>query len=146
MFPLQVETMYITAAEDNTRNLMHIIRQFSSIEEFLSDDNIHLSVNSTTVTNLEQSSYLDYAFDIDGVVVELEGLSALKLLVPYFNFPKPSKATLQPGFHLLKKHIKSNHYSRKGFKCFQMSKGLTLAQSQVHLSEVLITMLLLLCS
>ncbi len=134
--------MYIRTSEDNTQTLMDLIGQFKMIEDFLCNDSIHLSVSPTTLTNLEQRLYLDYAFDIDGVVVELEGLSGLKLPVSYLTFPKPTKATLRPVFHLLKKHIKSNTFFRLGFRCFQLSKGLSLAKSQVHCAEVFIAVLL----
>lgn len=132
-----MESLYIRASEDNTQSFLDLIRQFKTLENFLFDDSIHLSVSPTTVTNLEQRLYLDYAFDIDGVVVELEELSGLKLPVSYLSFPKPSKVTMRPVFHLLKKHIRSNTYSRLGFRCFQLSKGLLLAKSQVHFGEVL---------
>ncbi|CAM4685443.1 unnamed protein product [Leuciscus chuanchicus] len=126
----EVESLYIRTSEDNTQSLMDLIRQFTTIKDFLCDDSIHLSVSPTTLSNLEQSLFLDFAFDIDGVVVELEGLSGLKLPVPYLTFPKPSKATMRPVFHLLKKHIRSNNYSRLGFRCFQLSRGISLAKSQ----------------
>lgn len=134
--------MYIRTSEDNTQSFMVLIRPFKTIDDFLCDDSIHLSVSPTTLTNLEQHLHLDYAFDIDGVVVELEGLSGLKLPVSYLTFPKPTKVTMRPVFHLLKKHIKSNTYSRLGFSCFQLSKGLLLAKSQVHCAEVFIAVLL----
>lgn len=127
----QVELLYKTTAEDNTQNLLDIVRQSSSMKDFLSDDSIHLSVSPTTMTRSEQSLHLDLSFDIDGVVVQLEELSGLKLRVPYLTFPKPSKVSVHPVFHLLKKHVKPHVYSGSGFRCFQLSRGLTIATPQV---------------
>ncbi|XP_073770363.1 uncharacterized protein isoform X2 [Danio rerio] len=126
----EVELLYKTTAEDNTQNLLDIVRQSSSMKDFLSDDSIHLSVSPTTMTRSEQSLHLDLSFDIDGVVVQLEELSGLKLRVPYLTFPKPSKVSVHPVFHLLKKHVKPHVYSGSGFRCFQLSRGLTIATPQ----------------
>ncbi|XP_034145842.1 uncharacterized protein LOC117594222 [Esox lucius] len=124
------DSMYRTTAADNTQSIFHLFEQFKTVEDFLKDDNMHVSVNPTTVTILEQTSNLDFSFDIDGVVIELEGMSAVKIHIQYLKFPKAIKTTIRPVFHLLKKHVKPKHYSTRGFKCFQHSQGMTLAQSQ----------------
>lgn len=130
---------YTTTAKENTSNLAHRRSQFNGVKEFLCDEDVHISVHPTRVTAYEQDTFLEYRFDIDGVVLELQDLAAIKMPLNYVSFDKPTKHNLKPAFHLLKKHVSNNHvYSDKGFACLMHCKGIKLAESQVILSNHLI--------
>lgn len=101
------------------------------MEDFLRDEDIHLSVHPTTIPMSDQNSILDYAVDIDGVVAELAKIAAVKIPLPYVTFQLPSKRNMKPVFHLIKKHIQLHQYSSKGLQCLKASKGIHLANSLV---------------
>ncbi|XP_063962071.1 uncharacterized protein LOC135155775 [Lytechinus pictus] len=105
----------IETARDNTRQLAQEIASHSSIESFLQDDLVRLNIRPTNATKLEQATLLEYKYDIDGVVVELNNLSALSSPINYIRF-NPCKGSMQPAYHLLKKHVNLQYYSANGLK------------------------------
>lgn len=125
------EETYCTIAEDNTKSLVNLFELYPGAAEFLRDDDLHLSVHPIKVDPKHQRAYLDYEFDIDGFVTELKKFSAVKMLLHYIMFPKPTIKSIKPVFHLLKKHIVPGHYSPAQFKHFKKSKGIHLAYPQV---------------
>lgn len=129
--PEEAET-YSTVAEDNSSSLLHFFGQFPSVEDFLSSEDVHISVHPTQVEMEQQEAFLNYTFDIDGIVAEVHGFSAITIPLNYLTFEKPSARSLKPVFHLLKKHIAPGHFSQKQFKFFKACKGILLANSQVH--------------
>ncbi|KAJ8007668.1 hypothetical protein DPEC_G00096550 [Dallia pectoralis] len=105
--------------------------QFGGVKEFLDDEDLHLTVHPSVVTTSEQDYFLEYRFDIDGVVVEPLEMATIKMPLNYVSFEKLTKMKLKPAFHLLKKHLCNNHfYYATGFSCLVHSRGIKLAESQ----------------
>ena len=64
---------------------------------------MHLNVRATNATALEQTTLLEYDYDVDGVVVELDNLSGIISPINYVLL-NVSKGSIQPAYHVLKKH------------------------------------------
>lgn len=103
----------LQAAWDGTTN---------RVEEFLlSDTHIPLHASSISMSRL----FVDYNFDIDGIVIELNELTAIKSGVNYIFLPERLK--VRNHYFLLRKYVDLAAFSAKGRKALQNCCGIVLS-------------------
>jgi len=117
-------TLLQDVAAENAEILNEIYGSYSSIPEFLSDE-VVIPVHATTVE--DPKLYLDFAYDIDGIVIEVGSLQAIKARIPYLKMPEFCPYHLHGQFSYLKKHIKLTSLSSVAYKCVQLIRGVTIA-------------------
>lgn len=70
-------------ARENMDDLATAFLSSSSVSDFLTDPEILIPLQASTVDNADEQ--LDAEFDFDGIVIELKWLERLKLLFSKFN-------------------------------------------------------------
>ncbi|KAK7918664.1 hypothetical protein WMY93_009948 [Mugilogobius chulae] len=72
---------YYMVAEDNTKTLLSEMSKFTDMQRFLSAE-LHVAVHPLRVETGDMNKFLDFHFDLDGVVAELTEFSAIKMDLP----------------------------------------------------------------
>ncbi|TNN39522.1 hypothetical protein EYF80_050298 [Liparis tanakae] len=111
-------------ANDNGEILDELFGSYPSVAAFLSDEVI-IPVHSTAVEDPED--VLDFSYDIDGIVIEVGSLQAIKARIPYLKMPAIRPYHLHGQFSYLKKHLVLSELSGEAYKCVQLMLGVTIA-------------------
>lgn len=88
----------------STNSLLNAVREYLKLGDFL-HSKASVAVHSTTVTSA--SSLLDFSFDIDGIVMEMQHLQGLLEGLPYLL----NLGNMAPHYHLIMKHLDHTKYS-----------------------------------
>lgn len=110
--------------KNNSEFLTRLFYSHASMDDFLEDEDLHLPVHPTNVTPLEREVLIERTYDIDGMVVELKSLRALKNPLHYLLLKIIGLHSLSSVYHLLKKHLSLSEYSNNGLKCLKNIQGL----------------------
>ncbi len=81
------------ACSENTKNLLNTFYSLNTVEAFLRDEDVHIPLFPTTVTQAKDT--INYDYDTDGVVIELKYLMAIKAHLHYLLVGKVVGPTLQ---------------------------------------------------
>ena len=90
-----------------------------NIIEFLEDEDLHLSFTSTNVPTCDQDK-IQRKYDIDGLVVEIQGFANIKVPLHYI-FLKHNH--IQDAYHLIKKHSIGGHLQHAKAMHFAFAEG-----------------------
>ncbi|CAM4652341.1 unnamed protein product [Leuciscus chuanchicus] len=113
------------ADEENTKNLLDTFYMHNNVEEFLRDEDVHIPIFPTVVDN--PSETIKYAYDIDGIVIQLKDITAIKASIHYLMVGKVVGTNLQTHWHSLKKHLPLNEFGLAGISALKKTFGHTLA-------------------
>ena len=113
------DEVFCVCGKTNSEMLNMLLASYPSMADFLSDDDANLSLHSTNVTEQEQDGIIKKSFDIDGLIMELGSLAAIKCPLHYLSLKTDGKYVLHPFFHVLKKHIPISQYSGAGLQCLR---------------------------
>ena len=100
-------------------------RVFHSAEYFLHRDD-RICARSVNLTDFEQDVFINISNDIDGCVVELKTLKAIKMTVRHIPICQRNSSSLVMTKSLLKKHINLTKYSKTQLSNFNKSVGFQL--------------------
>ena len=120
------ETILNIAKENSLSFSQHCLKH-GNVEDFLhrsSED--YLVTRNVNVAYGEQMLLLDCKHDIDGAVLELTSLNAIKFNVYYLNILPRDTNSLVPMYNILKKHLNINLYSQSSQQLLKMSYGIQL--------------------
>lgn len=119
-----------TLYETGILNGTHFVESFKSHET--ADGFLHASeyipVVSTNMIRLERETLVDEDYDIDGLVIELETFSAIKLECR--NLSLELGGNLKPIYQFIKKHINQSMFNSSAMKVVNKIDGLTVCRSQ----------------
>lgn len=115
----------IEVAKSNSKALNDVFARAPTLKEFVTDEDGRVIVHCINATPSEQELYLEKSYDIDGVVVEMRTIAAIKS--PIFYLLLPAEGSTIPMYHVLKKHIDMKAYSASGLKCLTNALGTNVA-------------------
>ncbi|XP_029281300.1 uncharacterized protein LOC115003588 [Cottoperca gobio] len=95
-----------------------------SVEQFLHSPDVMIPLYATNIEDPQEE--LCFSFDIDGVVLEISALAAIKSSVHYLKMPHFESRHLIHKFHHLKKHLPLQGLSGNAMKCLRAMLGVTL--------------------
>ncbi|MGL5643877.1 MAG: hypothetical protein ACRCW3_03860 [Metamycoplasmataceae bacterium] len=113
------------APEENTQNLLDCFYSHDNVQDFLRNEDARVPLFPTTV--LMAKEYFRYAYDLDGLVIELNDLTALKARIHYLFVGKVVGPKLQMHWPVLKKHVPLADYNDTGISALTKTFGHTLA-------------------
>ncbi len=93
---------FFGASEENSRNILDAYYSHDTPEHFLCDEDIRIPLFPTVVE--EASETLRFEFDLDGIVIELRTLIAVKAGLHYLFVGRVVGTNLQEHWHQLKKN------------------------------------------
>lgn len=99
---------------------MNFFYSHGDVENFLKDEDVHLF---PTITK-DGKHTIRYAYDIDGLVIELKDLNAVKTLIHYLMV---GKFVGMNHWHSLKKHLPLKQCNAAGVSAFKKTFSHTLA-------------------
>ncbi len=111
----------VGASEENSRNILDAYYSHDTPEHFLCDEDIRIPLFPTVVE--EASETLRFEFDLDGIVIELRTLIAVKAGLHYLFVGRVVGTNLQEHWHQLKKHIPLTDYSAAGVSALLKTYG-----------------------
>lgn len=109
---------------ENSKNLLDAFYSHADVEDFLRDEDIHIPLFPTCVDSSKDT--INCAYDIDGIIIELRKIPALKASIHYLLVSKVVGANLQPHWHSLKKHLPLSDFSADGISALKKTFGHTL--------------------
>ncbi|CAM4573804.1 unnamed protein product [Leuciscus chuanchicus] len=68
---------------ENSKNLLDAFYSYADVEDILRDEDVHIPLFPTVVESSKDS--INYAYDIDGIVIELREITALKASLHYLD-------------------------------------------------------------
>lgn len=95
------------------------------MESFLRDEDVHVLLFHTVSKDAKHT--IPYAYDIDGLVIELKDLTAVKAPIHYLMVGKVAGQNLQNYWHSLKKYLPLNVCNNAEVSAFNKTFGHTLA-------------------
>ena len=115
----------LSTASKNSESLISCVLNEKNISEFLHRDK-HILIRPTNIIKSEQEVLLNIDYDIDGIVLELKVLTAIKFQIRYINLCPYSSGRLSSVFNILKKHLNLNKFKQnlhvlrhaKGYQVF----------------------------
>ena len=113
----------IKTAKANSASVSDAFARASTLKDFLGDEDARVSIHCINATKMEQELFIDKAYDIDGVVVELRSVAGIASPIFYLLLPQSNV------YHVLKKHECLNSYSVRGLKCLLNAVGTHVAYS-----------------
>lgn len=113
-------------ARENMDGLARAFLSSSSVSDFLTDPEILIPLQASTVDNACEQ--LDVEFDFDVIVIELKWLERLKLLFSKFNLSLYRIQQLRNSWHLIKKHLDLTKVSREGLQVLHKVRGIDLIE------------------
>ena len=116
----------IETAKANSASVSDAFARASTLKDFLMDEDARVSIHCINATKMEQELFIDKAYDIDGVVVELRSVAGIASPIFYLLLPQSS---VNAVYHVLKKHECLNSYSVRGLKCLLNAVGTHVAYS-----------------
>lgn len=115
---------HILADIENNENLATFYSSSESVKDFLHSSDVRIPLHAAKV--LDPSQYMDYNFDIDGIVVELQSVTAIKSGLAYLFLPDVRKERLKNHYFLYRKHVNMQQYSKKGLHVLKSCCGVVL--------------------
>ncbi|KAK2885211.1 hypothetical protein Q8A67_016048 [Cirrhinus molitorella] len=115
---------FFGANDENTKNLLEAYYSHNDVPHFLNDPDIRIPLFPTTV--VQPHSNLNYNYDIDGIVIELKDLTALKANLHYLFVGKVLANQLQVHWPTLRKHLVLSEYDATGLSALTRTFGHTL--------------------
>ena len=67
----------IETAKANSASVSDAFARASTLKDFLRDEDARVSIHCINATKMEQELFIDKAYDIDGVVVELRSVAGI---------------------------------------------------------------------
>lgn len=116
---------FFGANDENTKNLLDAYYSHNDVEHFLKDEDIKIPLFPTTVQNPKDN--LNYTYDIDGLVIQLNNLTAVKARIHYLFVGKVMAPQLQQHWPVLRKHLPLAEYDATGISSLKKTFGHTLA-------------------
>ncbi|KAK5936114.1 hypothetical protein CgunFtcFv8_027911 [Champsocephalus gunnari] len=116
-----MDSEFQEVGQDNTSSILVPYSAADDIKAFLIDGTIVTPFNASTVKN--SMKVCDYIYDLDGVCIELDRLSAIKAGLHYLHLKNP-KGKLVGHYHILKKHFHLRRMSNEGRKAIKKILGL----------------------
>lgn len=87
-----------------------------------------MSTSQSSLTVVDNpSETIKYAHDIDGIVIQLKDITAVKASIHYLMVGKVVGNNLQTHWHSLKKHLPLNEFGQAGISALKKTFGHTLA-------------------
>ncbi|KAK2896189.1 hypothetical protein Q8A67_010677 [Cirrhinus molitorella] len=118
------QDVFFGADQENTNNLLEAYYKHNNIEHFLRDEKVKIPMFPTTVCRAKD--YLNFTYDIDGVVIELTDTAAVKSRIHYMFLGKLDGPKLPTHWNILKKHLPIHQYSEAGISALHKTYGHTL--------------------
>ena len=112
------------AAQENSAEFVNKYFTKGNTEGFLKDEEIWLNFSPCL---LEQTNEIKLDYDIDGVVIQLQTFSAIKL--HYISIKNPP--VMLSVFHHLKKHVFIQRYNDQKLRLFKQAYGISIANPEV---------------
>ncbi len=112
-------------ANQNTENLLDAFDRFPSVEEFLHCEDVRIPLHPMVIDNPKQS--LDYMYDTDGIVIQLDKLQAVTRGIHYLFLPMFQKHMLLPHYHYIKKYLNLTAFSSLGLEVLKNAVGYVIA-------------------
>lgn len=109
---------------ENKKNLLDVFYSHADVDDFLRDGDVHIPLFPTAVDRSKDS--INYAHDIDGIVIELREITALKASLHYLLLTKVVGVNLQTHWHSLKKRLPLSDFSADGISTIKKTFGHTL--------------------
>ncbi|MGL5591361.1 MAG: hypothetical protein ACRDCF_01340 [Mycoplasmoidaceae bacterium] len=117
--------LFSGSSEENTKNLLDNFFAHRFVEGFLRDEDLNVPLFPTTVQQANHA--VDLQYDLDGIVVQLRNLAALKQRLHYLFVGKISGPNLQHHWPILKKHLQLEKYNSAGISALTKTFGSVLA-------------------
>lgn len=117
-------------AHENALSVCANYLRYENIYDYLHrmEENV-ICTRSVNITFGEYSLLLDKKCDVDGVVMELKELKAVKFPVFYLNILPRGEASIIPMYSILKKHLNLRNYSNHSLFALTKCNGLQLFSS-----------------
>lgn len=114
----------IATAMENSESFLETWRPHGgSTASFLNDRDVnYIALHSTNIPLGEQERLLHASFDIDGLVVRLEGFSGVKM--PLHRMHLEVERNMVRIYHKIKKHMRLSSFSASARACMEASFGL----------------------
>ncbi len=129
---------FISIGLSNTLSLIEPYEDHFNFEEFLHDPEVKVPLFCTQYDCDE--GLLDTTYDIDGLLIELNCLAAIRDRITYLSLPPIHMSSLKDHYHILKKHMVTPACSPNDHQALKHSVGHCLAQTSsgyfVNLSVV----------
>lgn len=115
---------FLSAAIENTENLLSVCGSFQNLEEFLKSSEVRIPLHAVKIAQPELQ--LNYDFDIDGVLLELKSVTAIKKGLAYLFLPEKHRL-VKDHFFLYRKHVDLPKLSKKGFQALKNICGVVIS-------------------
>lgn len=116
---------FFGANDENTKNMLDAYYSHNNVEHFLKDEDLKIPLFPTTVRYPKDN--LSHTFDIDGLVIQLNDITAVKARLHYLMVGKVVAPQLQIHWPALRKHLPLHEYDATGILALKKTFGHTLA-------------------
>lgn len=126
----QPEDNLLTVAKKNSLSFCSSVLKYANMDEFLHRTQSNfLSTRSVNVTFGDMSLLIESQVDIDGVVLELISLKAIRFPVYYMTLLPRGEISIISMYPILKKHLDLTQFCVKSLTFLKMSTGIQLFSS-----------------
>lgn len=115
---------HISVGKDNTANLMAPFDAAETVEDFLKAQDVRVPLYASKI--LDASNQLLFEYDIDGVVLELESITAINRGLHYLFLPKKQR-NMADHWKFFKKHFKLDGLSTSALTALTLCQGTAIA-------------------
>lgn len=136
----QQEESFLKVAKENSISFCSTFLKYKDVHSFLHrSEGGFISTRCVNATFGEIYCLMQSNLDIDGVVLEMKALTAIKFPVFYMNLLPRGDGSIISMYPILKKHIDITQYQRTSFSLLKMCNGIQLFSSfgwQVNLALI----------